>query len=58
MIRIGDREQFATIRRFLQSAYPDDYNILADRVGDFDPAKHGDEPLRRSRFGTCFPISD
>ena len=44
MIRIGDREQFATVRRFLQSAYPDDSNILADRVGDFDPAKHGDEP--------------
>lgn len=44
MIRIGDREQFATVRRFLQSAYPDDSNILADRMGDFDPAKHGDEP--------------
>src|SRR3954452_7469277 len=44
MIRIGSDEQFSAVRNFLKSAYPDDSNILADRVGDFDPAKHGEEP--------------
>lgn len=44
MIRIGDRHQFTIAHKFLKSAYPDDSNVLADRVGDFDPAKHSEEP--------------
>lgn len=44
MIRLGDRSQFAAARKFLEEAYAEDSNILADRVGDFDPSKHGEEP--------------
>lgn len=60
MIRIGDREQFAAVRRFLRSAYTDDSNVLADRVGDFDPAKHQDEPalVRMFFLGRAIPMSE
>jgi methylase of polypeptide subunit release factors len=44
MIRIGDRQQFATVREFLGKAYAEESDILADRVGDFKPELHNDEP--------------
>ena len=44
MIRIGSSEQFATVRSFLLESYGDDFNPIADRVGDFNPEKHQDEP--------------
>jgi methylase of polypeptide subunit release factors len=60
MIRIGSDEQFAAVRNFLKAAYPEDSNVLADRVGDFDPAKHGDEPplVRLFFLGRAISISD
>ena len=60
MIRIGDRLQFAIVRAFLESAYPEDSNDLADRVGDFDPTKHHEEsPLIRMLFlGRAISVLD
>ena len=60
MIRIGDRQQFAIARAFLESAYPEDSNDLADRVGDFDPKQHHEEsPLIRMLFlGRAISVVD
>ena len=60
MIRIGDRQQFATVRAFLESNYAEDSNDLADRVGDFDPTKHQDEPalVRMLFLGRAISIPD
>jgi SAM-dependent methyltransferase len=60
MIRIGDRQQFATARAFLQSEYAEDSNDLADRVGDFDPAKHQEEPplVRMLFLGRAISVAD
>src|SRR3954447_3788699 len=60
MIRIGDRQQFAVARNFLKSAYSDDSNVLADRVGDFDPAKHSEEPplIRMFFLGRAIELSE
>jgi SAM-dependent methyltransferase len=60
VIRIGDRQQFATVRAFLESNYAEDSNDLADRVGDFDPTKHQDEPplVRMLFLGRAISIPD
>ena len=60
MIRIGDRQQFAAARAFLESAYAEDSNDLADRVGDFDPKKHHDEPplVRMFFLGRAISTTD
>jgi methylase of polypeptide subunit release factors len=60
MIRVGDRQQFAVLRQFLEAAYPEDSNVLADRVGDFDPAKHQDEPplVRMLFLGRAISMQD
>jgi methylase of polypeptide subunit release factors len=60
MIRIGDRQHFALLRTFLESAYAEDSNDLADRVGDFDPQKHLDEPplIRMLFLGRAISIAD
>lgn len=44
MIRIGEEQQFTDLRDYLLTAYAEDSDTLADRVGDFDPAQHGEEP--------------
>ena len=44
MIRIADRQQFAIVREFLRQSYSEESDILADRVGDFKPELHGEEP--------------
>lgn len=43
MISLGSPAEFAAVRDFLAREYPEDSNVLADRVGDFDPARHGAE---------------
>jgi hypothetical protein len=44
MIRIGDRQQFATVRGFLGHAYAEESDVFADRVGNFKPELHTAEP--------------
>ena len=60
MIRIGDRSQFAVVRQFLNISYSEDSNVLADRVGDFDPAQHQDEPplVRMLFLGRAISVED
>ena len=60
MIRLGDRQQFATVRAFLEASYPEDSNDLADRVGDFDPKKHQDEPalVRMFFLGRAISVAE
>jgi hypothetical protein len=56
MIRIADRQQFATARAFLQQAYAEDSNMLADRVGDFKPELHAEEPPLVRMFFWAAPL--
>ncbi len=60
MIRIGDRSQFAIVRQFLNISYSEDSNVLADRVGDFEPARHQDEPplVRMLFLGRAISVED
>jgi methylase of polypeptide subunit release factors len=44
MIQIGDPQCFETVRNFLLSAYAEDAGDLADRMGDFLPDRHHEEP--------------
>ena len=60
MIRIGESHHFETVRNFLRSAYADDSNVLADRVGDFLPERHNDEPalVRMLFLGRAVPSAE
>jgi SAM-dependent methyltransferase len=60
MIRLADRQQFATVRQFLESSYAEDSSELADRVGDFDPKKHHEEaaPVRMFFLGRAVAVEE
>jgi methylase of polypeptide subunit release factors len=44
MIQLADDRHFAVVREFLLASYAEDSGDIADRVGDFLPEKHHEEP--------------